>query len=89
MVLLDIIPPVLWGVAEGAVIVESGQEEAQGRTFCPLQPTKRRLWWGVMVRPGFLDKRAKRPMNPCPGERGTVKKKKWKRQGDGPGRGKQ
>lgn len=28
-----------------------------------------------MVRPGFLDKRAKRPMNPCPGERGTVKKK--------------
>lgn len=31
-----------------------------------------------MVRPGFLDKRAKRPMNPCPGERGTVKKKSEK-----------
>ena len=37
---------VLWGVAEGTGIVQSGEEEAQGRPHCSLQLPERRLWRG-------------------------------------------
>jgi len=33
---------VLWGAAEGAGIVGCGEEEAQGRSYCPLQLPRRR-----------------------------------------------
>ena len=36
----------LWGAAEGAVMVQSGEEEAQGRPYCCLQLPERRLWRG-------------------------------------------
>ena len=35
---------VLWGVAEGAGIVQSGEENAQGRPHSSLQLLERRLW---------------------------------------------
>jgi len=34
----------LWGVAEGAGIVQSGEEKAQGRPHSSLQLLERRLW---------------------------------------------
>lgn len=34
---------VLWGAAEGNGI-QFGEEEAQWRTYCPLQVPERRLW---------------------------------------------
>ena len=37
---------VLWGAAEGAGIVQSGEEEAQRRPHCNQQLTEGRLWWG-------------------------------------------
>ena len=36
----------LWGAAEGAGIVYSGEQEAQGRLFHSLRLPERRLWWG-------------------------------------------
>ena len=36
----------LWGAAEGTGIVQSGEEEAQGRPYCSLQRPEGRLWWG-------------------------------------------
>ena len=35
---------VLWGVAEGTGVVQPGEEEAQGRPYCSLKLTERRLW---------------------------------------------
>ena len=35
---------VLWGAGEGAGIVQSGEEETQGRPYCSLQPPERSLW---------------------------------------------
>ena len=35
---------VLWGVAEGAGIVQSGEKEAQGKPYGSLQLPERRLW---------------------------------------------
>ena len=37
---------ILWGAAEGAGIVQSGEEEAQGKPCCSLQLPERRLWQG-------------------------------------------
>ena len=37
---------VLWGVSEGTGIVYSGEEDAQGRSYCSLQLPERKLWWG-------------------------------------------
>lgn len=36
----------LQGVAEGTGISQSGEEEVQGRPYCPLQLFGRRLWRG-------------------------------------------
>ena len=33
-------------MAEGTGIVQSGEEEAQGRPYCSLQPPERGLWRG-------------------------------------------
>lgn len=33
----------IWGAAEGARAVESGEKEAEGRPHCSLQPPERRL----------------------------------------------
>ena len=38
---------VLGGAAEGAGIVQSGEEEAQGRPYHSLQPHERRLYQGA------------------------------------------
>ena len=48
----------LWGTAEGTGIVQSGEEEAQGRPYCSLQPRERWLWWGVCwpLLPGNSDR---------------------------------
>jgi len=37
---------VLWGAAEGTGIVQSGEEEAQGRPCSSLHLPERRLWQG-------------------------------------------
>ena len=39
-------PQISWGPAEGAGIVQSGEEEAQRRPHCTLQLPEGRLWWG-------------------------------------------
>ena len=45
---------VLWGVAEGTGIVQSGEKEAQGRLHCSLQQPERRSWqagsWPLLPR---------------------------------------
>ena len=33
-------------MAEGTGVVQSGKEEAQGRSYLSLQLPERRLWWG-------------------------------------------
>ena len=35
---------VLWGEAEETGIVQTGEEEAQGRLHCSPQPSGKRLW---------------------------------------------
>ena len=35
---------ILWGAAERAEIVQSGEEKTQGRPYCSLQLPERRLW---------------------------------------------
>ena len=37
---------VLWGMTEGTGIVQSGEEEASGRSYCSLQLSEARLWQG-------------------------------------------
>ena len=37
---------VLWGAAEGAGIVQPGEEEAQERPYCSVQLPERKLWQG-------------------------------------------
>jgi len=36
----------LWGAAEGTGIVQSGEEEAQGRPYYSLQSPESRMWQG-------------------------------------------
>jgi len=50
---------ILCRVAEGAGVVQSGEEEAQGRPHCCLQLPERRLWRGghQPLLPGNSDER--------------------------------